>query len=73
MATNELFWNITLLRLFYSFRTGISQKLKEYNPDIKIIGIDPEGSILAVPDSLNGHLIPINVPKVPQTVKSQLL
>ena len=53
MATNELFWNITLLRLFYSFRTGISQKLKEYNPDIKIIGIDPEGSILAVPDSLN--------------------
>jgi len=35
--------------------SGISKKLKEYNPDIKVIGVDPEGSILAVPDSLNDH------------------
>lgn len=26
--------------------TGIAKRLKEYNPDIKIIGADPEGSIL---------------------------
>lgn len=26
--------------------TGIAKRLKEYNPAIKIIGIDPEGSIL---------------------------
>ena len=26
--------------------TGLAQRLKEYNPSIKVIGIDPEGSIL---------------------------
>jgi len=34
--------------------TGISRKLKEKNPNVKIIGIDPIGSILARPESLNG-------------------
>ncbi len=33
--------------------TGISRKLKELNPDIKIIGVDPHGSILAYPEELN--------------------
>lgn len=33
--------------------TGIARKLKEKCPDIKIIGVDPEGSILAEPDELN--------------------
>jgi cystathionine beta-synthase len=33
--------------------TGIAKRLKEHNPDIQIIGVDPEGSILAIPDSLN--------------------
>jgi cystathionine beta-synthase len=33
--------------------TGIARRLKEHNPSIQIIGVDPEGSILAVPDSLN--------------------
>lgn len=33
--------------------TGIAKKLKEKIPDIKIIGVDPHGSILAQPDSLN--------------------
>lgn len=30
--------------------SGISAKLKEHNPDIKIVGVDPVGSILALPD-----------------------
>ena len=29
--------------------TGISRKLKEKNPNIKIIAVDPYGSILAEP------------------------
>ena len=33
--------------------SGIAKRLKEYNPNIKIVGVDPEGSILAEPDSLN--------------------
>eukprot|EP00397_Hematodinium_sp_SG-2012_P052826 GEMP01062697.1.p1 GENE.GEMP01062697.1~~GEMP01062697.1.p1 ORF type:complete len:420 (-),score=87.46 GEMP01062697.1:45-1304(-) len=33
--------------------TGIARKLKEKVPGITIIGIDPYGSILALPDSLN--------------------
>jgi len=33
--------------------TGISKKLKEKIPGITIVGVDPRGSILAKPDSLN--------------------
>jgi cystathionine beta-synthase len=33
--------------------TGIAKRLKEYNPKLIVIGVDPVGSILAVPDSLN--------------------
>ena len=33
--------------------TGISRKLKEYNPDVVVVGIDPAGSILAQPKELN--------------------
>uniref|UniRef100_H3ADZ1 Cystathionine beta-synthase n=1 Tax=Latimeria chalumnae TaxID=7897 RepID=H3ADZ1_LATCH len=33
--------------------TGIARKLKEKCPNCKIIGVDPEGSILAEPESLN--------------------
>lgn len=33
--------------------TGISRKLKEMNPSIKIIAVDPPGSILAEPSALN--------------------
>lgn len=33
--------------------SGVSKKLKEKNPNIKIIGVDPHGSILAKPESLN--------------------
>jgi cystathionine beta-synthase len=34
--------------------TGIARKLKEKIPNLKVIGVDPEGSILALPESLNG-------------------
>lgn len=33
--------------------TGLARKLKERIPDCKIIGVDPEGSILAQPDEIN--------------------
>jgi len=33
--------------------TGISRKLKESIPSCKVIGVDPQGSILALPESLN--------------------
>jgi cystathionine beta-synthase len=36
--------------------TGLARKLKERLPNIKIVGVDPEGSILAQPDSLNGSV-----------------
>lgn len=33
--------------------TGIGRKIKEKCPDCRIIGVDPVGSILAEPESLN--------------------
>ncbi|KAK0133382.1 Cystathionine beta-synthase [Merluccius polli] len=33
--------------------TGIARKLKEHCPNVKIVGVDPEGSILAEPEDLN--------------------
>jgi len=33
--------------------TGVARKLKEKLPDIKIVGVDPEGSILAQPEEMN--------------------
>lgn len=33
--------------------TGISRKIKSKCPDCKVVGVDPEGSILAQPESLN--------------------
>ena len=35
--------------------TGIARKLKEKNPNIIIVGIDPHGSILAQPEDLNAN------------------
>lgn len=32
--------------------SGIAKKLKEYNPNIIIVGVDPVGSILAQPSHL---------------------
>lgn len=33
--------------------SGTARKLKEYNPNLIVVGVDPQGSILAEPDSLN--------------------
>lgn len=35
--------------------TGIARKLKEKNPNIIVVGVDPRGSILAEPDDLNNE------------------
>jgi len=35
--------------------TGVGRRLKELNPNIKIIGVDPHGSILAQPEDLNSE------------------
>ena len=60
--TGQEIWDQTEGKVDYVFLgagtggtlTGISRKLKEMNPNIKIVAIDPEGSILAQPESLNG-------------------
>lgn len=36
--------------------TGIAKKIKEVLPNCQIVGVDPEGSILAQPDTLNGAI-----------------
>merc|ERR1712125_267087 len=33
--------------------TGVAKKLKEEIPGVKIVGVDPYGSILAKPDTVN--------------------
>merc|ERR1712032_1528109 len=33
--------------------TGISRGLKERIPGVKVVGVDPQGSILALPENLN--------------------
>jgi cystathionine beta-synthase len=36
--------------------SGIARKLKERLPNIRIVGVDPVGSILALPETLNGAI-----------------
>lgn len=36
--------------------SGIARKLKEKLPNIRIVGVDPVGSILALPETLNGEI-----------------
>jgi len=33
--------------------SGIARRLKEKIPDVKVVGVDPEGSILALPEEMN--------------------
>lgn len=37
--------------------TGVGRYLKEQNPAIQIVGVDPEGSIFTTPDNVHGYLI----------------
>ena len=37
--------------------TGIAKRLKEYNPKIKIVGVDPEGSILGGGTEIKPYLV----------------
>jgi len=36
--------------------SGIARKLKERLPNVRIVGVDPVGSILALPETLNGEI-----------------
>ena len=40
--------------------TGISRKIKEKNPNALIVGVDPYGSIMALPETLNKGKFPMN-------------
>lgn len=59
--TGQEIWDQTEGKIDYLFAgagtggtiTGIARRLKELNPKIIIVGIDPEGSILAQPECLN--------------------
>ncbi|RHY95398.1 hypothetical protein DYB35_009573 [Aphanomyces astaci] len=35
--------------------TGTAKKIKEKCPSVVVVGVDPQGSILALPDTLNDH------------------
>lgn len=41
--------------------TGIARKIKETNPNCKIIAVDPYGSVLAMPQELNQKKVPHDV------------
>ncbi|KAI9293611.1 cystathionine beta-synthase [Neoconidiobolus thromboides FSU 785] len=41
--------------------TGIATKLKERCPSVRVVGVDPVGSILAQPESLNNSTAPYKV------------
>lgn len=41
--------------------SGIGRKIKEKNPDAKIIAVDPYGSVLAMPQQLNSRKEPHDV------------
>ncbi len=41
--------------------SGIARKIKERLPNVKIVGIDPLGSILAQPESLNSKIVSYKV------------
>lgn len=38
--------------------TGIGRKFKELSPQTQIVGVDPVGSVLAQPESLNSVVLP---------------
>ena len=53
--------------------TGIAAKIKERLPKCIVIGVDPYGSILAQPDSLNGPIESYHVEGIENDFVSQVL
>jgi cysteine synthase len=54
--------------------TGIAKRLKEYNPTIKIIGVDPEGSILGGGKEIKSYLVEgIGYDFFPNVLDNQLI
>jgi cystathionine beta-synthase len=53
--------------------TGVGKYLKEQNPDVKIIGADPEGSILSGGSPMSWKVEGIGEDFVPKTFNSQLV
>lgn len=37
--------------------TGVARRMKEFNPDIQIVGVDPDGSILGGGDEVSPYLV----------------
>jgi cystathionine beta-synthase len=48
--------------------TGVGRRLKELNPNIIIVGIDPIGSILAQPEELNTNGVSSYKVRTPETM-----
>lgn len=46
-------WNRRYYRFYLGTIAGVGKRLKELIPTIQIVGVDPHGSILAFPDTLN--------------------
>lgn len=54
--------------------TGVAKRLKEFNPDIKIIGVDPVGSILGGGDEVASyHVEGIGYDFFPDVLNNQLI
>mmetsp|Transcript_35896 Transcript_35896/g.61239 ORF Transcript_35896/g.61239 Transcript_35896/m.61239 type:complete len:526 (-) Transcript_35896:113-1690(-) len=60
--------------------SGISAKIKEHNPNAQVVGVDPVGSILALPDNLNDpgrletyHVEGIGYDFIPQVLDRSLV
>lgn len=67
--TAEEYWNDIDGKVDYVVLTvgtggtisGIARKFKERNPQVKVIGVDPQGSQLALPNCLNENKCPFKV------------
>lgn len=54
--------------------TGVAKKLKEINPTIQIIGVDPEGSILGGGDDIHPYLVEgIGYDFIPDVLDNKLI
>lgn len=54
--------------------TGVARKLKEFNPKIQIIGVDPEGSILGGGTEIHPYLVEgIGYDFIPDVLKNELV